>query len=77
MTQIIFIPYKRISYNIYKKKTKMLVKERKEELDKIVKMLLDMRIKANGDLNYVLYAFCRRYIFPLYKNYKNYCDELQ
>ena len=34
-------------------------------------------IKANGDLNYVLYAFCKRHISPSYNNYKNFCGELR
>jgi hypothetical protein len=35
-----------------------------------------MGVKADGDLNYILYAFCKRYIKPSYNNYKNFIGEL-
>ena len=34
------------------------------------------QIVCDGDLNYVLFTFCKRYIKPSYKNYKNYIGEL-
>jgi hypothetical protein len=34
-------------------------------------------IKADGDLNYVLFAFCKRHVKPSYNNYKNYIGELR
>lgn len=52
-------------------------KEKRAELDKIVLLMEDTNIIANGDLNYVLYAFCKRYINPSYNAYKNYCGELR
>lgn len=33
-------------------------------------------LKADGDLNYVLFAFCKRHVKPSYNNYKNYIAEL-
>ncbi len=33
-------------------------------------------IKADGDLNYILFAYCKRHIKPSYSNYKNFCAEL-
>jgi len=33
-------------------------------------------VEASGDLNYILFAYCKRYIVPSYNNYKNFCGEL-
>ena len=46
-------------------------------LDKIVSEIGDAGIQANGDLNYILYAFCKRCVDPSYNNYKNFCGELR
>jgi hypothetical protein len=34
-------------------------------------------VKANGDLNYILFKYCKENIQPSYNNYKNYIGELQ
>ena len=34
-------------------------------------------LKVDGDLNYILFAFCKRYVKPGYGNYKNFCGELR
>jgi hypothetical protein len=34
-------------------------------------------VRADGDLNYILYAFCKRHVNPSYNNYKNFCGELR
>ena len=34
-------------------------------------------LKVDGDLNYVLFAFCKRHVKPSYNNYKNFCGELR
>jgi len=36
-----------------------------------------MDVEASGDLNYILFAFCRRHVKPSYNNYKNFCGELR
>lgn len=46
-------------------------------MDKIVELMVILDVRVDGDLNYVLYAFCKREIPPSYKNYKNYCGELR
>jgi len=33
-------------------------------------------LKVDGDLNYILFAYCKRHIKPSYNNYKNFCAEL-
>lgn len=52
-------------------------KNRRIDMDKVVALMNDFDIKANGDLNYVLYAFCLRHVKPSYNNYKNFCGELR
>ena len=51
--------------------------ERRDELEEVLWQMQQKGIKADGDLNYILYAFCKRYIKPSYGNYKNYCGELR
>ena len=46
-------------------------------MDMVVKAMVDADVRATGDLNYILYAFCKRYIEPGYNNYKNFCGELR
>lgn len=46
-------------------------------LDNIVDEMEAHGIKADGDLNYVLYAYCKRNIEPSYNNYKNFIGELR
>lgn len=52
-----------------------LKQERRKKLDDIITELGNV-LKYDGDLNYVLFCLCRRYIEPSYNNYKNYCGEL-
>lgn len=51
--------------------------EQRERLDDIVEDMASAAVKVNGDLNYVLYAYCKRYVIPSYNNYKNFCGELR
>lgn len=51
--------------------------ENRPTMDKVVKAMEDAGVVANGDLNYILYAFCIRNVKPSYGNYKNYCGELR
>ena len=50
---------------------------RRSIYDKIVNEMKRLNVKANGDLNYILFAFCKRFIEPSYNNYKNFCGELR
>lgn len=52
-------------------------KDRRPRLDEVVEKLKETGIVVDGDLNYVLFAFCKRHIKPSYNNYKNYCGELR
>lgn len=50
-------------------------KKDRERLDEIVESIA-RGVRFNGELNYVLFALCKRYITPSYSNYKNYLGEL-
>ena len=46
------------------------------EFDPIVDLMVKLGVKVNGDLNYILFKFCKYHITPSYNNYKNYIGEL-
>lgn len=50
---------------------------RRDEVEMLVDLMREKNIKADGDLNYILYAFCKRHVEPSYNNYKNFCGELR
>jgi len=45
--------------------------------ENVIKAMEDAVVIADGDLNYILYAFCKRNVKPSYNNYKNFCGELR
>lgn len=45
-------------------------------MDKIVDEMARGSVTADGDLNYILFAFCKRHVKPSYNNYKNFLGEL-
>ena len=51
--------------------------ENRAWMDEVVESMNQHGVVANGDLNYILYAFCKRYVKPSYNNYKNFCGELR
>ncbi len=46
-------------------------------MDMVVKAMIDADVRANGDLNYILFAFCKRSVPLNYNSLKNYCGELR
>jgi len=67
-----------LQLNIKKgKKMPYIKKEKRPEMDKIVDLMNKLNVQANGDLNYILYKFCKNHIKPSYNNFKNYCGELR
>lgn len=53
-------------------------------IEKLKRPRLDLLIeelgsacKFDGDLNYILFALCKRFVKPSYNNYKNYLGELE
>ncbi len=51
--------------------------EKRLEMDKIIELMVAKGIKVDGDLNYILFKFCKYHIMPSYNNYKNFCGELR
>lgn len=51
-------------------------KDRREELDQLVELMEKLDIKADGDLNYVLYKFAKRNVSIRYNELKNFLGEL-
>jgi len=47
----------------------------RKELDVIVGEM-SYAIKVDGDLNYVLFKFCKNHVHPSYSEYKNFIGEL-
>lgn len=50
--------------------------ERRPDLNKVVIAMSEASVKADGDLNYILYRFCKYHVTPSYNNYKNFLGEL-
>ena len=51
--------------------------EKRPAMDEIVKLMVEKGVKVDGDLNYILFKFCKYHIDPSYNNYKNFCGELE
>ena len=52
-------------------------KERREELDYVLEQMVRARITADGDLNYLLFAYCKHFIPKSYNSLKNFVGELE
>ena len=52
-------------------------KERRSDMDQVVDLMAKKSVAVDGDLNYILYKFCKNHVKPSYNNYKNYCGELE
>lgn len=50
--------------------------DRRPELDKVVTSMIEANVKADGDLNYILFTYCKYYVKASYNNYKNFSGEL-
>lgn len=53
-----------------------IVQKKRPKMDRIVDLMKELEVKADGDLNYILFAFCKRHVVPGYNNYKNFNGEL-
>jgi hypothetical protein len=51
--------------------------ENRSNMDEVVDLMAKKPVKADGDLNYILYKFCKLHVKPSYNNYKNFCGELR
>ena len=52
-------------------------RNRRQEVDPIIELMQKSEIKADGDLNYILFAYCKGCVKPSYNNYKNFIGELR
>ena len=52
-------------------------RQKRPAMDPIVDLMKELNMQIDGDLNYVLFAFCKRHIKLGYNNLKNYCGELR
>jgi len=50
--------------------------ENRPTKDDVYNMMIEADVVANGDLNYILFKFCKYQIEPSYNNYKNFIGEL-
>ena len=50
---------------------------KRNPLDEVVDLMHKLGVKANGDLNYILFKFCKNHVKPSYNNFKNYRGELR
>ena len=50
--------------------------ERRPALNEVVDAMIIADVKADGDLNYILFKFAKDCIKPSYNNYKNLLGEL-
>jgi hypothetical protein len=53
-----------------------VIQDKRSKLNDVVYTMAAADIKADGDLNYVLFKYCKDYITPSYNNYKNFLGEL-
>ena len=51
--------------------------KKRPDMDRVVYAMSLNGVKADGDLNYILYKFCKNHITPSYNNFKNFCGELR
>jgi hypothetical protein len=45
-------------------------------MDQVVELMKNLNVKADGDLNYILFKLCKETVTPGYNNYKNFIGEL-
>ncbi|MBU1067321.1 hypothetical protein KKE60_06010 [Patescibacteria group bacterium] len=50
--------------------------DRRDRMDWVVKAMIDWDMKVNGELNYILYKYCLKYVPKNYNSLKNYIGEL-
>ena len=51
--------------------------EVRNDMDRVVELMKEVGVQADGDLNYILYKFCKEEVEPGYNTYKNFCGELR
>lgn len=51
--------------------------EKRPEMNKVVEAMKIVGVKADGDLNYILFKFCREAVPMSYNGIKNFLGELE
>ena len=51
--------------------------EDRSRLNAAVELFNSLNIQGNGDLNYILFKYCKNHIKPGYLNYKAFAGELE
>jgi len=51
--------------------------EKRPLKDTVVLAMVDAEVQANGDLNYILYSYCKHHYPHSYSSLKNFCGELR
>ena len=51
--------------------------ENRPTMDKVVDAMKEAEVCADGDLNYILFKYCKLHIPHSYNNLKNFCGELR
>ena len=51
--------------------------EKRKLMDEVVEIMKIENVQANGDLNYILYKYCKNHIPKSYNSIKNFCGELR
>jgi len=54
-----------------------ILEEKRPHCDKVVEEMIKQGIKADGDLNYILYKYCKYHVKASYNEYKNFIGELR
>ena len=49
---------------------------RRNVVNRVVTAMEEAGVRADGDLNYILFKFCKDNVTPSYNNYKNFIGEL-
>jgi hypothetical protein len=45
--------------------------------DKVVEQMVESEVQVDGDLNYILFKYCKYHYPHSYNNLKNFCGELR
>lgn len=54
-----------------------ITEDKRRKMDRVVEQMLWVGVKADGDLNYILYKYCKENIPVSYNSFKNFCGELR
>lgn len=45
--------------------------------NQVIDSMVRAKVLLNGDLNYILFKYCKYHVRPSYNSYKNFCGELR